>query len=236
MPIPALRSVKKLTFALATIALGVFAPAVSSASETTPTVSRWEPAIQAFEAADRETSPPQNGIVFVGSSSIRAWDVKKSFPDKPVINRGFGGSIASDVLDFFDRIITPYNPQIVVFYSGDNDIGRRIPPEVVAGNVRTLIERIHAEVPSVKKIILIPPKPSISRFDKWPQMKAVGEVQRAMAEQYDDVVFIDIAPAMMGEDGKPRPELFKKDNLHLSPAGYEMWDALLLPHLELDSE
>ncbi|MBM3334247.1 carbon-nitrogen hydrolase family protein [Candidatus Sumerlaeota bacterium] len=36
---------------------------------------------------------------------------------------------------------------------------------------------------------------------------------------------------MLGEDGKPPRELFIKDGLHLSPAGYKIWTSLLLPHL-----
>jgi len=61
--------------------------------------ARWEKDIAAFAKSDNEKPSPKNGMVFVGSSSIRLWDLKKSFPAMPVINRGFGGSqlIASDV-------------------------------------------------------------------------------------------------------------------------------------------
>ena len=39
--------------------------------------SRWEAAIRAFEAQDAKQAPAKNGILFVGSSSIRKWDLKK---------------------------------------------------------------------------------------------------------------------------------------------------------------
>ena len=32
---------------------------------------------------------------------------------------------------------------------------------------------------------------------------------------------------MMGADGKARPELFVKDNLHLNEAGYELWEKII---------
>ena len=67
--------------------------------------SRWEKAIQAFEAQDAKQSPAKNGIAFVGSSSIRKWDLKKWFPDLEPINRGFGGSEVADSVEFADRII-----------------------------------------------------------------------------------------------------------------------------------
>ncbi len=40
---------------------------------------RWEPAIQAFEAQDRDAMPPEGAVLFVGSSSIRVWDLDESF-------------------------------------------------------------------------------------------------------------------------------------------------------------
>ena len=43
--------------------------------------------------------------------------------------------------------------------------------------------------------------------------------------------FIDVFTPMLGEDGKPRPELFVQDDLHLSPKGYELWTALVKPHI-----
>ena len=37
--------------------------------------------------------------------------------------------------------------------------------------------------------------------------------------------FVDVVPLMLGPDGKPFAELYALDGLHLSPAGYEKWNA-----------
>lgn len=72
----------------------------------------FEAEIRAFETQDRESPPPQNAIVFTGSSSIRLWEnLATYFPGKPILNRGFGGSELSQVLLYADRIITPYHPK-----------------------------------------------------------------------------------------------------------------------------
>ena len=42
---------------------------------------RWEKDIAAFEAADLASPPPKGEILFVGSSTIRLWDLKAAFPD-----------------------------------------------------------------------------------------------------------------------------------------------------------
>ena len=45
------------------------------------------------------------------------------FPGLRVLNRGFGGSELSDVVQFADRIVLPYRPRVVIVYAGDNDLG-----------------------------------------------------------------------------------------------------------------
>src|SRR6266478_7041982 len=80
----------------------------------------WEPEIKAFEAQDRKTPPPANPIVFVGSSSIVLWDLKKFFPDLVTLNRGFGGSEMIDSVHYAGRIVIPYKTRVVVVYAGDN--------------------------------------------------------------------------------------------------------------------
>src|SRR3954454_11232644 len=67
--------------------------------------SRWEEAIATFEQMDREAPPPENAILFAGSSSIVRWDLKKSFPGVATINRGFGGSEIADSTHFASRVI-----------------------------------------------------------------------------------------------------------------------------------
>src|SRR4026207_1700215 len=67
--------------------------------------------IAAFEAADAANPPPANVIPFVGSSSFNNWTaLPAAFPNHPVLNRGFGGSQMSDVLYYFDRVVTKYQP------------------------------------------------------------------------------------------------------------------------------
>ncbi len=34
------------------------------------------------------------------------------------------------------------------------------------------------------------------------------------------------------KDGTPKPELFVEDGLHMTPAGYTIWTAILAPHLK----
>src|SRR3954468_12918051 len=80
-------------------------------------VSRWEKDIAEFEASDKTNPPPQHANLFIGSSSVRLWtNLANDFPDFKVINRGFGGSEIKDSVYFFDRIVTPYKPKMILLY------------------------------------------------------------------------------------------------------------------------
>ena len=73
---------------LLTLALGLVACA-------TDDPARWASQVEAFEAGDAVESPPPGGIVFVGSSSVRLWDLGRYFPDLPVIKRAVGGTASA---------------------------------------------------------------------------------------------------------------------------------------------
>jgi lysophospholipase L1-like esterase len=44
--------------------------------------------------------------------------------------------------------------------------------------------------------------------------------------------YADIATPMLGDDGKPRAELFAGDGLHLNDKGYELWTGVVKPLLD----
>lgn len=178
----------------------------------------------------RGAAEDPGSVLFIGSSSIRMWKLAESFPELKVINQGFGGSETSDVLHFASQVIDPFASKTVVIYVGDNDIARGKAPEQVAADVERLFARVRQHRPGVKMIYLAI-KPSISRWQYAPQMAHANQLIAKLAEQRSDVVMVDVWTPMLGEDGKPRPELFIEDGLHLNAEGYRLWVELLSPQL-----
>lgn len=213
----------------------VLALAAGCATNPAPTVApdadvaRWEPDIQAFEAADQVAPPAPGGVVFVGSSSIRMWEtLEEDFPGIPVVNRGFGGSEMADALHFADRIVLPYQPRTVVVYAGDNDLWNGKSPQQVFQGFRALVQRIHHELPETP-MAFIAVKPSIARWSMVDRVEQTNALVAAYAAAEPLVEFIDTATPMLGDDGTPRPELFLDDNLHLSAEGYRLWTSIVEP-------
>ena len=191
----------------------------------------WDQTISRFEEADKAQPPAPGGIVFVGGSSIRLWDLKESFPDQTLINRGFGGSQLIDSVQYADRIINKYRPRLVVVYAGDNDLAAGKSAEQVRDDYRALVAKIHTALPETK-IVFLAIKPSIARAKLIETQKKTNQMIADDIARDPRLVFLDVGTPLLDVDGKPRPELFVKDGLHLSKAGYEIWTGLVAPLLK----
>jgi lysophospholipase L1-like esterase len=196
-----------------------------------PDPNRFGKEIEAFAEWDSKNAVPVEPVLFVGSSSIRMWRTHDSFPELPVINRGFGGSHVSDVIHFADRLVIPYKPRVIVFYAGDNDIAAGKSAQRVFEDCRKFVGLVHAKLPKTR-IIFLAIKPSDSRGSFWPQTQKANELVRDFSRTDERLFFADVATPLLGPDGKPRNELFLNDKLHLNPAGYRIWTQALTPILQ----
>ncbi|HKI32795.1 MAG TPA: sulfatase-like hydrolase/transferase [Gemmataceae bacterium] len=196
-----------------------------------PGFYRWEKEILAIERRNREKAPPKEGIVFAGSSSIRLWDVAKSFPDLPVINSGFGGSQIADSTHFAERLILKHRPRLIVFYAGDNDTAAGRTPEQVRDDFKAFAQAVHKELPKTR-IVFLAVKPSPARWGLFDVQKKANALVETYCKGDERLRFLDVVKPLLGDDGKPRPELYAKDGLHLNGEGYKVWAELLRPHLK----
>jgi len=190
---------------------------------------KWEDTIAKFEAKDKESAPPQGAVLFIGSSSIRMWDLDKSFEGVKMINRGFGGSHIEDSTYYADRIIWPYKPRTIVLYAGDNDVKFGKSPDTVVAHFEAFVSKVREKLPETK-IIFLPIKPSIARWNLWPKMNEANQRIKAITEKDDRLAYADCATPMLPDDGgKPATDLFIKDGLHLSDKGYRLWSGVVAP-------
>lgn len=196
-----------------------------------PAVSPWEKEIAGIEKRLKEKPPAKQGVLFAGSSSIRLWNLEKSFPGAGYINVGFGGSEVRDTTQFADRIILPFEPRTIVFYAGDNDIAKGRTPEQVRDDFAALVKTIRGKLPKVK-IIFLPVKPSPKRWALYDKQVVANRLVKQFCEAGEGLTYVDIVTPMLGADGKPRPELFVKDELHMSDAGYAIWTSKLVELLK----
>lgn len=210
---------------LALLAVAAFnAPEVAPPPHPFDPFAKWEASIAAIEKRLAANPPKPGGVFFVGSSSVRLWDLEKSFPGAGYVNVGFGGSVIADSVHFAPRIVTPFKPAAVVFYAGDNDIGAGRTPAQLAADFKAFVDAVRADNPACK-VLYVTVKPSLARWKKFDVQKEANALVKAYCEKGTGLVYVDVVPLMLGADGTPAPEFFVKDGLHMTPKGYEVWTA-----------
>jgi lysophospholipase L1-like esterase len=170
---------------------------------------------------------PTGQIVFYGSSSIRLWPfLTREFPNSKIENWGFGGSNLRACAHFFERAIVPRAPSGIVFYAGDNDLANGAEPSEVWESLRALLDVKDARLPQTQ-FAFLSLKPSPSRLELRSSIEQANEWCEREISARQSASWVDVFSPMLGEDGWGRRELFMADMLHLSRAGYEVWNAAL---------
>lgn len=229
----------KLTKSLAIAALLCGASQAQPAATIDPVISTepyelgpnapFASEIYDFFVQDELFAPKSCRTVFTGSSSIRFWlTLEDDFPALTPLNRGFGGSQITDVIGYFDLLLTRHQPKEIIFYAGENDINAGASPTDVAARFEVFMglktDRI-GDAP----VYFLSLKPSVARFGEFAAQSEANALIQTMAEARDDLIYIDIATPMMA-DGAPKP-IFIFDQLHMNLDGYAIWTEALADRL-----
>ena len=195
---------------------------VSTASaQRTNDPTRWADTIAAFDAD--ASSRPEGAIVLTGSSSFALWrTMENDLAPLTVIPRGFGGSTMADVLHYVDRLVMPYKPRAVVIYEGDNDSFYGVAPEVVAGQLKKVISKIHAALPDTR-VYVLSVKPSLARVSVWAKAQETTDLYKRIIASDERLHFIDVATPFLRTDGSVMDDIFIDDGLHLNDKGNRIW-------------
>jgi lysophospholipase L1-like esterase len=193
-------------------------------------IAKWGPQIAAFETQDAAHPPAPGGVVFVGSSTIRLWDLAKSFPDLKALNRGFGGSHLADTRAYLPRLVLKHKPRLVVVYAGGNDLAANKSPAEIRDDFQAVERAVHAALPDCR-LAYIGVKPTLRRLALRAKEKELNDAIRAYAAGKPRTTYIDADAPFCDATGQPRADLLRDDKLHLNDAGYVVLSDLVRPVL-----
>ena len=192
--------------------------------EDNPDPLRFKDEIDTYIQADKSNPPPDGCYLFIGSSSMRMWkSLQEDFTGYPVINRGFGGSHFSDAIYYFDDLVNAYNPSKIIIYEGDNDLASSKSPNKIVKNLKTLLGMIRDNLDQ-PEIAIISAKPSPRRWELKDKYEKLNSKFKDLASKSQDLTYIDIYTFMLNGKGRPEPELFLEDSLHMTQKGYKIWE------------
>lgn len=201
------------------------------AAEANHNFAIWEKEISAFEQSDKTNPPPKHAILFTGSSTIRMWTtLAKDFPKYQVINRGFGGCEIVDCTHFTDRIIFPYEPRMIVFRAGGNDLWAGKSAEQVFADFKDFVATVHQRLPQTE-ILFISWSPTIARWSGVEKERTLNHLTEEFCGKTPLVKYVETSDLTLDENGKPRADLLRADKLHLNAEGYRLLVERVRPQL-----
>ena len=216
-------------FALALFTL--VAPLRLAAAEPNHDFAHWESEIKAFEASDRTNPPPRHCLLFTGSSTIRKWTtLARDFPGQPVVNRGVGGSEVVDITHFADRIVFPYEPKMIFFRCGGNDIAAGKSPEQVFADFKEFVATVRAKLPDTE-IVFMSWSQTIARLKQKDKEATYNRLVKAFVAEHPHMQYCDMDDVPLDKNGQVRPELFQSDQLHFNAAGNKLMAERVRPFL-----
>jgi hypothetical protein len=188
-------------------------------------------AIDAFTAQDRTAAPPKEAILFIGSSIFRQWTtLKEQMAPLPVFNRAFGGSRTWEVLHYMDKVVLPYRPRIVVYYTGSNDVSAGEPAKAITERTTAFVTRVHDALPDTR-IYYVAINRSPDKRARWGVVDEVNADLKALSARSPYLKYIDLNPVLFDAKGEPRGELYRPDGLHFFPPAYELFTGIIKPVL-----
>lgn len=187
--------------------------------------------VRIIQAYDQIYPPPEDPILFTGSSSIRLWQsLQQDFGRYKVLNRGIGGAVIQDIKRHLDALVIAYKPRQLVLYVGENDLMQEgVTADTILQRTQNLLTEIQHKLPDTP-ILYLSIKPSPSRAEHLATAREANRKIEAHLATQPGISYIDIFNPMLKE-GQPRPGLFVADMLHMNTKGYRLWKKALKRHL-----
>lgn len=174
-----------------------------------------------------EAEPDVPGrVVFMGDSITARWDLTKSFPGKPYLNRGIDGQSTAQMLARMHADVVRLHPAAFVVLGGNNDVegvAGRVTLEMVEDNFRGMCEIAasnHIKIvlglmtpvsDYVKKHTDRAPPADILKLNHW-----INDYAREIDAQVADYYSVLVDDRGMLRNG------YSLDGVHPTAQGYEL--------------
>ena len=167
-------------------------------------------------------------IVFYGASNFRLWEEMEEDMNPYIVqNHGFGGSTDVNLVEQAEKLLYPYEPQIVVFQTGSNDYASKTgsDEEKIASGMeykKEMFSTFHERLPNAQFVVMAGIlMPGRSQYDEI--VKQINKEIKEYSMTCEYLTFVDSEQMTVNEDGTHKNELFIKDGIHLTHEARIMW-------------
>jgi len=134
---------------------------------------------------------------------------------------------------FFDQVVPPCRPVLIVWYCGSNDIKGKKDAASILGRTGEWINKVKQIGPTtVIFLVSVIRAPQKHRDSQVAVVDAVNRGYEEIARTTEGVFYVDVNPALQSLTGESRVDLYVKDGLHLNVEGYHQMTTFLKPAIE----
>lgn len=182
----------------------------------------------------------EENIVFFGDSITYRYNIKESFSDHYIVNKGINGHSTNDLLNRLDTDVIEYNPSKVFLLIGVNDLSGFIDKETVVDNIKKIIEQIKEKRPKAKIYIesIYPINRRILTEKEYPideiltndLIKETNELIKELCKD-KDLTYIDVYDELIDDEGNLKEE-YTVEGQHLTDEGYKKVTEVLKKYVD----
>ncbi|WP_313535217.1 GDSL-type esterase/lipase family protein [Sphingomonas sp.] len=183
-----------------------------------------------YAAANAALPPPRKGeqrVVFLGDSITDGWDLTRSFPGKPYVNRGIGSQVTAQMLVRFEQDVVALHPRAVVILGGVNDVTGFLQVESVesiVANIDAMADIATAHGIAVVLCSILPVNDygdaarAVVRERKPAELRRINAALRALAAKRH-FAYADYDAVLADTQGAMRAD-YTRDGIHPLAPGY----------------
>lgn len=172
-------------------------------------------------------------IIFYGPSNIQMWySLEQDMMPYRAQNHGMGGCIDTEMMKYADRMLYAFEPKIVFFQTGSNDLANKIPIEEILENKKKMYKEFLANMPDTQ-LIVMSGLPLPGRMQFWEDTEKINALLKQMCENTPRMQFMDATDCFMKDSGDENfrayngkyfcPEYYRNDKIHLNKKGHSLW-------------
>jgi platelet-activating factor acetylhydrolase IB subunit beta/gamma len=194
-----------------------------------------------------QQNPGAVDVLLVGDSITQQWGSpldgkplndswKKHLGEYSALNLGIGGDKTQNVLWRLDHGgVAGLTPKCVVLMIGNNNMffTPETGVEAAARGVQACVENLQGKFPKIPIVVvkILPAhEPGNAFYEDIRKTNAA--LDKLKLGDQPGIKVLDLTTDFIGAEGKLKPALFSADNIHLSPAGYDLYAWRLKPLLE----
>jgi len=168
-------------------------------------------------------------VLLVGDSITIQWadSWKRNFPDLKAVNIGIGGDKTQNLLWRLDHGgVEGLAPKNIVLMIGNNNMffTAETGIEAAAKGIEMCVKNLRAKFPNASIVVakILPAHAPGNRFYE-DILKTNSALDTLKLNQVSNVQILDMSSDFLQTNGILKKELFTQDNIHLSPAGYDVF-------------